>query len=137
MLLECVDKCGEVAGESGHSDGVTVGQPTGSARQDAGSAGRFDVRMGGSGNADVISGGEGRADVSTGCLPEVHVRDVPRWLQDPCVICLDEWVEGARVIGLSCGHHFHKACVLQWALKKRRGSPVCPTCKQDMFRSLP
>ncbi|CAK9013504.1 Probable E3 ubiquitin-protein ligase XERICO (RING-type E3 ubiquitin transferase XERICO) [Durusdinium trenchii] len=44
-----------------------------------------------------------------------------------CSICLDEMQQDSKVVQLSCGHVFHKACVKKWLLTKRM---TCPLCKQ-------
>ena len=49
-----------------------------------------------------------------GKAPKAH--DFPEWLEECCVICMEEWVEGDVVVWLPCMHHFHRRCALAWAM---------------------
>jgi len=42
-----------------------------------------------------------------------------------CCICCCDFVEGDKLMTLSCGHEFHYECVATWLRAKR----VCPMCK--------
>ena len=42
-----------------------------------------------------------------------------------CCICCCEFVEGDKLMTLSCGHEFHYECVATWLRAKR----FCPMCK--------
>ena len=44
-----------------------------------------------------------------------------------CPICGDEMVKGRTVKTASCGHTFHKECMLTWC-NNRKGAGVAPTC---------
>ncbi|KAJ8317391.1 hypothetical protein KUTeg_005295 [Tegillarca granosa] len=43
-----------------------------------------------------------------------------------CVICLDNYRNGVVILGLPCGHCFHKSCVVLWLV---RGNHYCPVCR--------
>ncbi|CAK7268198.1 hypothetical protein SEPCBS119000_002940 [Sporothrix epigloea] len=55
-----------------------------------------------------------------------------RYSQDECVVCLDEYVAGDRVMCLPCGHEFHESCITPWLVTRRR---TCPICKSDVVRA--
>ena len=50
-----------------------------------------------------------------------------------CAICVDEFVNGALVRVLSCGHTFHSECIDKWFI---RYSSLCPLCKRDVSTQL-
>ena len=41
-----------------------------------------------------------------------------------CKICLVEYATNDKLIRLSCLHHFHEACILDWIIR----SNSCPLC---------
>ncbi len=45
-----------------------------------------------------------------------------------CSICLADYNEGDSVVGLPCGHLFHKDCIGPWIETKHR----CPLCRQPI-----
>ena len=47
-----------------------------------------------------------------------------------CAICLSEFVEGEKVVPLSCNvqHYFHEQCIKQWIRTKTQ----CPLCRAEI-----
>ncbi|KAH7839618.1 hypothetical protein Vadar_006346 [Vaccinium darrowii] len=45
-----------------------------------------------------------------------------------CIICLEEFVEGVRLILLPCKHIYHPDCLRTWMISRR---PHCPNCGRD------
>ncbi|EPE04558.1 ring-9 protein [Ophiostoma piceae UAMH 11346] len=56
----------------------------------------------------------------------------PRYFQSECVVCLEDYVAGDRVMSLPCGHEFHAACITPWLTTRRR---TCPICKSDVVKA--
>lgn len=48
---------------------------------------------------------------------------------DCCAICFCEYETGQPCINLSCGHLFHKDCILAWL----KVDAVCPMCKTHLL----
>jgi E3 ubiquitin-protein ligase DOA10 len=48
---------------------------------------------------------------------------------DYCLICRDE-KDDKGLIKLSCGHIYHKKCLIQWM--KQIKNEVCPMCQQKI-----
>ena len=46
---------------------------------------------------------------------------------DECLICLENIKYGRAI--LSCGHHYHSTCILQWFDKHL----TCPLCNQKFI----
>lgn len=42
-----------------------------------------------------------------------------------CVVCLENFVSEELLMGLPCGHAFHKQCILVWLTAGRHRCPVC------------
>ena len=55
------------------------------------------------------------------------------WLEEACVICLDEWKEGDQIVVLPCGHRLHRRCAVDWAYSQQRGKERCPQCQGPLF----
>jgi hypothetical protein len=55
----------------------------------------------------------------------IHKRDVGRYPDTRCPICLDH-ITCATVV--QCGHTFCENCIAAW-LEEKRGCPTCPTCR--------
>ena len=51
-----------------------------------------------------------------------------RALQD-CGICLENFLDGDKLIRLPCGHRFHSACLDPWVRK----CGDCPFCRSGIF----
>ena len=45
-----------------------------------------------------------------------------------CLICLDEFNQGQKIIMIKCGHIYHKNCIDKWFLKKK----TCPLCDEQL-----
>ncbi|UJR10575.1 hypothetical protein I4U23_014775 [Adineta vaga] len=50
-----------------------------------------------------------------------------------CVICLDDFQEGAKLRILPCNHAYHMKCIDPWLINNRR---QCPVCKRYVFPNL-
>jgi hypothetical protein len=48
---------------------------------------------------------------------------------DVCAICLEDFIEGAKLRRLPCKHEFHVECVDPWLLTRKK---LCPICKVDI-----
>jgi len=53
-----------------------------------------------------------------------------------CAICLE--ITGDMIIALSCGHHFHQQCIVDW-YRIKNSCPICrssiPPSSQDKEKS--
>eukprot|EP01016_Furgasonia_blochmanni_P038775 TRINITY_DN4727_c0_g1_i2.p1 TRINITY_DN4727_c0_g1~~TRINITY_DN4727_c0_g1_i2.p1 ORF type:complete len:308 (+),score=48.57 TRINITY_DN4727_c0_g1_i2:61-924(+) len=47
--------------------------------------------------------------------------------QEECAICFERYKEEDNIMKLTCGHEFHKECVISWL----RQNPTCPMCRYD------
>lgn len=47
----------------------------------------------------------------------------------PCIICLENIVEGEPCRRLQCAHSFHKSCLDTWWIRQQHSRLLCPTCK--------
>ncbi|KAI3853093.1 hypothetical protein MKX03_023900 [Papaver bracteatum] len=54
---------------------------------------------------------------------------------DGCVICLDEFKKGNKVIRFPCEHLFHSECIIKW-INKSQPDTVCPTCMEELTPDL-
>lgn len=59
-------------------------------------------------------------------LPKVKVKTV---LGKPCMVCLENFQKGDKVLELPCKHKYHGKCISRWLLKYR---PTCPVCAKDV-----
>ena len=48
--------------------------------------------------------------------------------QKNCSICLDDFVEGDKIIYLPCFHYYHSACIEKWT----KTSDKCPLCNIEI-----
>ncbi|CAK7214669.1 hypothetical protein SEUCBS140593_002260 [Sporothrix eucalyptigena] len=55
-----------------------------------------------------VPGDERRVTIT---LPQVTPHPPSRYFQAECVVCLEEYVAGDRVMSLPCGHEFHESCM--------------------------
>ncbi|CAK7235681.1 hypothetical protein SBRCBS47491_009378 [Sporothrix bragantina] len=76
-----------------------------------------------------VPGDERRVTIT---LPQAAPHPPSRYFQAECVVCLDEYVAGDRVMSLPCGHEFHESCITPWLTTRRR---TCPICKSDVVRA--
>lgn len=42
-----------------------------------------------------------------------------------CTICLENYVHGATICGLPCGHNYHHHCILMWLARDHHQCPIC------------
>lgn len=49
-------------------------------------------------------------------------------INEKCVICLENFVEGDKILHLSCEHLNHSQCLLEWF----REHDTCPTCRRKV-----
>ncbi|ERS98296.1 hypothetical protein HMPREF1624_05080 [Sporothrix schenckii ATCC 58251] len=76
-----------------------------------------------------VPGDERRVTVT---LPPAEPHPPSRYFQVECVVCLEDYVAGDRVMSLPCGHEFHESCITPWLTTRRR---TCPICKGDVVRA--
>lgn len=50
---------------------------------------------------------------------------------DECSICLDHYAGGETILGLACGHNYHRECITAWLT---RGQHLCPICRHPSYR---
>lgn len=53
-------------------------------------------------------------------------------ITENCTICTDKLEEGAKVVGLPCGHMFHTACISKYLDE----NSICPVCRTDIEKAL-
>ncbi|RKP00265.1 hypothetical protein CXG81DRAFT_27023 [Caulochytrium protostelioides] len=81
-------------------------------------------------SADASAKGRcGAASSEKGAAPSMSA---PRYKDDCCAICIDEFAPGQTVRGLPCGHGFHQTCVDPWLMGHHR---LCPVCKRDVLET--
>lgn len=53
-----------------------------------------------------------------------------KFIQDKCVICLEEWEQGKKNIAdlLPCWHRFHRDCIKEWLATQND----CPSCRKNI-----
>ena len=70
---------------------------------------------------------ESNQDINTliNKLPRNTLKDVNKLSNKECVICMDNYVKGDKIISLPCIHMFHENCIKSWLIKERK----CPICK--------
>ncbi|GAX74049.1 hypothetical protein CEUSTIGMA_g1499.t1 [Chlamydomonas eustigma] len=49
-----------------------------------------------------------------------------------CVVCLEAFKDGERVMPLPCMHQFHQNCIMPW-FKQKGYRSTCPVCKTPCF----
>ena len=45
-------------------------------------------------------------------------------IDDECIICLGDYLQGQSISLISCGHKYHKPCIEYWFKYKK----TCPLC---------
>ncbi|KAF7496517.1 E3 ubiquitin-protein ligase [Sarcoptes scabiei] len=48
-----------------------------------------------------------------------------------CTICLDQYQNDQLIMGLPCGHNYHRDCIGEWLT---RGNHCCPICRWPSYR---
>tara|TARA_B100000902_G_C27173972_1_gene845353 strand:+ start:145 stop:774 length:630 start_codon:yes stop_codon:yes gene_type:complete len=50
---------------------------------------------------------------------------------DVCVICIEKYKDGDKILSLNCNHSYHKECISPWIKKQIENNikPKCPTCR--------
>jgi len=72
-----------------------------------------------------------RLDFIEAVLPSIVIDDSS--LGDLCTVCLAQFQAGDIVAGSTtdkCQHKFHRACILDWLLRKSG----CPTCREVLLK---
>eukprot|EP00760_Papus_ankaliazontas_P008773 PhM_4_TR13925/c0_g1_i1/m.100653 len=54
---------------------------------------------------------------------------VPDPERDKCVMCLEQYEDGAEIMTVPCMHRFHKDCVTQWLIR----DGTCPLCRHPIM----
>lgn len=50
-------------------------------------------------------------------------------IEEPCNICMDEYVSGDILKQLPCNHYYHKDCISKWLCNEKT---TCPACRKDV-----
>ena len=58
-------------------------------------------------------------------LPINKLKDVNNLSSKECVICMENFAKGDKIISLPCIHIFHANCIKSWLIKEK----ICPICK--------
>ncbi len=64
--------------------------------------------------------------VSTTSYPSVDFSASQTYTQEPCSVCMEDFVQGAKTTRLPCMHLFHTDCVTEW-IDENHTCPVCRT----------
>lgn len=56
-----------------------------------------------------------------------------KYTEMQCNICMDEYKQNDKVIGLFCKHYFHKDCIKNWLCNER---VTCPICRTDIRETV-
>ena len=54
--------------------------------------------------------------------------DLNNFLDDNCIICLEQYKKGDNYIILLCKHFFHENCIKKWIYRKNK----CPICNSEI-----
>ncbi|KAK8260179.1 hypothetical protein V6Z11_D13G105200 [Gossypium hirsutum] len=79
------------------------------------------------GPAAATSSEDEAVDKRKGSLKKVKVEE-GKFTVVQCVICLEEILDGFKVIQMPCSHIYHLHCILSWLEK----SNLCPLCRFQM-----
>ncbi|KAF6150793.1 hypothetical protein GIB67_020876 [Kingdonia uniflora] len=83
-----------------------------------------------SGNEEKLSAGAGSmVPIAT---PGADLTDERVLLPEDaeCCICLSSYEDGQELHALTCGHHFHSACIVKWL----KINASCPLCKYNILK---
>ncbi|XP_077465599.1 E3 ubiquitin-protein ligase RNF103 isoform X2 [Stigmatopora argus] len=98
---------------------------------------------GGAEETDSSDGGESgeRSSQSDGAASYLADGDDPGWPRgilrcSECVVCLENFGNRELLMGLPCGHAFHRHCIVLWLDAGRHCCPVCrwPSYKKKLRR---
>jgi len=58
----------------------------------------------------------------------IYKKDTETIEQEPCTICLEEFIGEQEIRTLPCLHQFHKGCVDKWLYRQNH----CPNCRAEV-----
>ena len=62
-------------------------------------------------------------------LPLIVFPDCNHKIEEPCNICMEDYIDGDILKQLPCNHYYHKDCISQWLCNEKT---TCPMCRKDV-----